>query len=175
MAARIGRLRRRKYIYNLRLIRRDLSYSIPEIAELYHLHPNAIRRWIKDGLVFIDTQKPYLVHASDLIAYLGRRQQKRKRGCASGEMFCCRCRAPRRPATGAVTVEQVNARQIMVRGACELCGAKMNRGGLLQRLGILEQEFTVTRLSLRLDEPTAPLVECDLAQETGDGRLQPEE
>ena len=34
----------------MRLIRRDLSYSISEIAELFAIHPQAIRQWIKAGL-----------------------------------------------------------------------------------------------------------------------------
>ena len=162
---------RRKYTYNLRLIRRDLSYSIPEIAELFRLHPNAVRRWIKDGLAPIDDRKPQLVHGSRLVDYLARRQQARKRGCAPDEMYCCRCRAPRRPSGGAVFVDQVNARQIIIRATCELCGTKMNRGGLLKRLGEVERVFTVTAVSLRLDETTDPLVKCDLRTETDHDRL----
>lgn len=149
---------RRKYTYNLRLIRRDLSYSIPDIAELFRLHPNAVRRWIKDGLATIDDRKPQLVHGSDLSDYLARRQQGRKRGCAPDEMYCCRCRAARRPAGGAVVVDQVNARQIIVRGTCELCGTRINRGGLLARLAEVERVFTVMAVSLHLDELADPLV-----------------
>jgi hypothetical protein len=167
--------RRRSYRYNLKLIRRDYSYSLQELAELFRLHPNAVRRWIRDGLRTIDGLKPKLVHGSDVIDFLGRRQQGRKRCCAPGEMYCCRCRAPRRPAEGKVIVEQVNARQIMVRGTCELCGTRMNRGGLLERLPEIQSLLAVTALSLRLNEPTDPLVKCGLRQETDDDRLQPEE
>lgn len=167
--------RRRSYRYNLKLIRRDLSYSIQEIAELFRLHPNAVRRWIKDGLSTIDDLKPKLVHGPDLIDHLGRRQRGRKCHCASGEIYCCRCRAPRRPANGKVTVEQVNTRQIMVRANCELCGTRMNRCGLLERLPGLEREFQITERSLRLNGTADARVECDLQKETGDGRLQSEE
>ena len=68
----------------------------------------------------------------------------------------------------------MNARQIMVRATCELCGTRMNRGGLLDRLPEIERVFTITAASLRLDETADPLVQCDLSQETGDDRLQPE-
>ena len=162
---------RRKRTYNLRLIRRDLSYSIQDIAELFRLHPNAVRRWIKDGLAPIDDRKPQLVHGSRLTDYLARRQQARKHGCAPDEMYCCRCRVPRRPAGGGVCVDQVNARQIIIRATCELCGTKRNRGGLLERLGEVERLFAVTAVSLRLNEATDPLVKCDLRTETDHDRL----
>ncbi len=167
--------RGRSYRYNLKLIRRDYSYSLQELAELFRLHPNAVGRWIREGLRTIDGLKPKLVHGSDLTDFLGRRQQGRKRSCGPGEMYCCRCRAPRRPAEGKVIVEQMNARQMMVRGTCELCGTRMNRGGLLERLPEIQSLLAVTALSLHLNEPADPLVKCGLPQETAYDRLQPEE
>ena len=50
-----------------RLIKRDYGYFISEIADLFHLHPNAVRRWIKAGLRTVDNQRPVLVHGGDLI------------------------------------------------------------------------------------------------------------
>lgn len=68
--------RRKSRTYNLRLIRRDYSYMIQEIAELFSLHPNAVRRWVKNGLRTIDSHRPQLIHGTDLIEYLDRRQRQ---------------------------------------------------------------------------------------------------
>jgi hypothetical protein len=155
---------RRKYTYNVRLIRRDLSYSIQEIADLFSLHPNAVRRWVKAGLPTIDEERPKLIHGSDLIDFLNTRQRERKRRCAPGEMYCCRCRASRRPKEGRVVVDRIGARQLMVRGECELCGTRMNRGGSLERLREVEREFTVTAAAPRLGETVEPAVMCELPQ-----------
>ena len=37
------RPRRKRRTYNVRLVRRNLSYEIREIAELFSLHPQAVR------------------------------------------------------------------------------------------------------------------------------------
>jgi hypothetical protein len=150
--------------YNIRLIRRTCSYTVHEVAELYGLHPNAVRRWIKEGLRTIDDRRPQLIHGSDLIAFLGARQRGRKRRCAPDEMFCCRCRAPRRPKGGRVAVDRLNARQVIIRGECELCGTRMNRGGSRARLTEVERAFNVTAASPRLRETADPAVTCDLSR-----------
>ena len=151
LAKRTARLRRR-YTYNVRLVRRDLSYTIQEIAELFNLHPNAVRRWVKAGLPTIDEHRPQLIHGSDLIDFLNKRQQSRKQRCAPDEMYCCRCRAPRRPRPGTVVVDRLNARQFMIRGRCELCGTRMNRSGSVARLAEVERAFAITTAPARLDE-----------------------
>ena len=151
---------RRTYTYNVRLIRRDLSYSVREIADLFRLHPNAVRRWVNAGLQTIDGGRPQLIHGSHLVDFLDQRQRGRKRRCGPDEMYCCRCRAPRRPKEGRVAVDRVNTRQLMIRGECELCGARMNRGGSLDRLSDVEREFTVTAAPPSLSETANPAVMC---------------
>jgi hypothetical protein len=154
----------RKYTYNLKLVRREFSYTVQEIADLFSLHPNAVRRWVKAGLRTIDDRRPHLVHGTDLIAFLNKRQQRRKRRCAPDQMYCCRCRVPRRPAGGRVVVDRLNAKQLIIRGICELCGVRMNRGGSLARLSEIERVFAVAAAPARIGETTAPAVMCHLPQ-----------
>jgi hypothetical protein len=161
-AAGRSRLRRSR-TYNVRLIRRDYSYTIQEVAELFSLHPNAVRRWLKDGLRAIDEVRPKLIHGSDLIAFLSRRQQSRKCGCGPDEMYCFACRAPRRPAGGRVAVNQLGPSRLILRGPCELCGTRMNRAVSSSRLAEVERTFTVTMASPRLIETSTPIVFCELA------------
>src|SRR5262249_36537060 len=142
--------RPRKLTYNIRLIRSTTCYSIQEVAELFRLHPNAVRRWLKVGLRTIDGRRPLYIHGSELAQFLEARQRGRKRRCAPDELYCCRCRAPRRPAGGQVAVEQLNARQILIRAMCELCGSRMNRGGPIRRLLDLPKLFTVTARATHL-------------------------
>jgi hypothetical protein len=65
----------------VRLVRRNLSYSINETAELFALHPQAVRQWIKAGLQTIDDRKPFLIHGSELIRFLTERRSGRKHQC----------------------------------------------------------------------------------------------
>ena len=74
----------KKRTYNTRLIKRDLSYTIQEVAELYGLHPQAVRRWINIGLRTIDGLKPFLIHGSDLINYISLNPSRTTRDCLPG-------------------------------------------------------------------------------------------
>ena len=152
----------RKYTYNLRLIRRQYSYTINEIAELFRVHPNAVRRWRGAGLPTIDDRRPHYVHGSDLIAFLEARQRARKQRCAADEMFCCRCQAPRRPAPGQVSLEHLNARHVIVRGPCELCRTAMNRFASSQRLSELEATFAISAAPERIRGTADAPAMCDL-------------
>lgn len=155
-----------KRTYNVGLVRRAFSYSIQEIAEVFDLHTNAVRRWIKSGLPTIDDRRPQLVHGSELIDFLAKRQQRRKMSCAPGEMLCCRCREPRRPEGGRVIVDRLNARQLILRGNCDDCGTPMNRCGAVSRLPEIEREFTIATGPRHLNRTTGPVVKCDLPKGT---------
>ncbi len=72
--------------YNARLIKR-LSYTIREIADLFGIHPQAARRWIKADLRTIDDSKPFLVHGGDLIDFLSERKSSRKQTCGPNQFF----------------------------------------------------------------------------------------
>jgi len=82
--------RPKKRTYNTRLIKRDYSYFVCEIADLFDLHPQAVRRWITAGLAIIDERRPFLIHGRDLIAFLNERQSQRKQPCAADELYCLR-------------------------------------------------------------------------------------
>lgn len=155
-------LRRKRRTYNLRLIRRDHSSTVHEIAELFSVHPNAVRHWVKDGLRTIDGHRPQLIHGTDLIAYLDRRQRTRKRRCASNEMYCFTCREPRHPADGRVAVLQLSLTRAIVQGSCEICGTRMNRASSVRRLAELVEAFASTTASARISGRSDPIVMCNL-------------
>jgi hypothetical protein len=159
--------RRKSRTYNLRLIRRDYSFTVQEIAELFRVHPNAVRRWVKGGLRTIDSHRPQLIHGTDLIEYLDGRQRGRKRRCAPDQMFCFTCREPRRPAGGCVALVQLSPRW-MVQGPCQICGTQMNRASSARRFAELERTFTVTIASPRLSGLADPVVMCDLEKDDDD-------
>jgi len=168
--------RRRRRTYNVRLVRRNLSYSINEIAELFALHSQAVRQWIKAGLQTIDDRKPFLIHGSELIRFLTKRQAGRKHRCKLDEFFCCRCRVPKRPRDGLVSIRVLNDRQLNLAGHCEDCGSPMNRLGSVGQLDQYQKTFIVEPIATpRLRENAHPPVICHL-QELGDhGALQSKE
>jgi len=156
----------KKRTYNTRLIKRDYSYFVGEIAELFDVHPNAIRRWIKAGLTTLDERRPILIHGGDLIAFLDARQVKRKQKCAANELYCLRCRRPRRPRLGRVELEIRNERQLNLSGVCEVCGSRIYRADSVARLGELGKAFSIERPGQgRITGCSDPTLMCHLSEE----------
>ncbi len=73
------------------------NYTVVEIAILFSVHKNTVRAWIKKGLPVIDSQKPMLILGLELKTYLQASRQQMKRKCKLGEMYCMRCKCPRKP------------------------------------------------------------------------------
>jgi hypothetical protein len=170
-----ARAQRKKRSYNVRLVKR-LSYTIREIAELFEVHPQAARRWTRNGLRTIDERKPFLVHGGDLIAFLNERQSGRKHRCQPNQFFCCRCRSPRRSRDDRVTIHIRNTKQLNISGRCEECGARLNRAGSVGRLNDYRKTFVVqTTADRRIREDAGGGVMCHLDEEKADARLQPQE
>ena len=108
-----------------RLAKRDATYTVDEIAELFTVHPNTVRNWMASGLKAIDGRRPILIHGSDLIAFLNYQKKRRKRCCGPDELFCFKCREPRLPKDGVITHEIQNPRVMRAAGHCTVCGTRM--------------------------------------------------
>lgn len=167
---------RMRRTYNTRLIKRTLSYTIQEIAELYDLHVNAVRQWIKSGLQTIDGRKPFLIYGGDLIAFLNARQIGRKRKCAPDELYCCRCRAPRRADLNLVVISVQNEKQLTLSAKCCECSTTMNRIGSVKKLDEYRSTFTVQTIERRrIRERFEPGAMCHLDEEKNHAELQSQE
>jgi hypothetical protein len=171
-----SRAKRKKRTYNLRLIRRNLSYSISEIADLFATHPQTVRQWIKAGLETIDGRRPFLVHGGELIRFLSERQSRRKHQCRPEQFFCCRCRTPKRLRNGLVTIRILNERQLCLAGHCQDCDSPMNRVGSVRCLEEYRRIFIIETIAKpRLEEDAHPCLRHHLEGSTGDEAFQPKE
>ncbi len=103
------------------------NYTVEEVANLFSIHKNTVRTWIKNGLPVCDERRPILILGAQLRAYLQEKRQSRKHKCRIDEMFCMRCRCPRRPAADMVDLAPVSASANRLTGLCPDCGSLMNR------------------------------------------------
>ena len=120
---------------NHRLAKIHRAYRVDEVARLYGVHPNTVRQWLKAGLCALDSGRPALIHGTALRAFHENRRQRRKRPCQPGEIYCMRCRAPRRPAGDLVDCLHQSDRVGSLVGICPQCEALMYRRVSLRRLG----------------------------------------
>lgn len=140
---------RKKRRYNTRLIKQRRNYTIQEIAALFDVHKNAVRRWLKKGLPTIDSIKPLLIHGSDLKAFLDDMQQAKKRPCKANEMYCFSCKAPRQPYGLMVDIHKVGNTdsRINVSGLCSVCGGVINRLDTTASIPRYERLFDVQNIN----------------------------
>jgi len=112
---------------NHRLVKIHRSYTVEEIADLFRLHKNTVRQWVKDGLATIDNKRPMLILGHVLTAFLQARRSKNKKKCKPGELYCVRCRVPKSPAGDMAEYQPITEKFGNLFAICPDCDAIMNR------------------------------------------------
>ncbi|PCI01947.1 MAG: hypothetical protein COB76_00140 [Alphaproteobacteria bacterium] len=117
-----------KNTYPTNKIRHDYTYTVYEIADLYGITPDTVFRWIRnEGLVRIIAGRQYLVHGSSLAKFLNNKNQKRKKPCLEGELFCCKCQLPREPIASSIKSRKEPNKTVRVFGKCPVCNTRINK------------------------------------------------
>lgn len=156
----------RKRTYNTRLLKATLPYSVQDVAELYGLHKNVVRRWFKEGLKRIDDRKPHLVRGDEVARFLNQRQSSRKIKCQPHEFYCLKCRAPRQARDSKVEIVQEGPKLMRVKAVCGVCGTSINKSQALKNLPIIEKTFSVTqRAGFNLSHCPEPRLNVDMENE----------
>lgn len=118
--------KRRKY--NLSRIRRNYTYSVEEVAELWDITTMTVFRWIADeGLNRIPNSRKYFVHGGELRKFLEQKNGKNKKPCAEHEIYCCKCRKPQSPNLQSLKSKNIPNGTIRVLGKCIVCSTTVNK------------------------------------------------
>lgn len=134
---------RKRRTYNPRMIKRDFSYTIEEVAALFCLHQNSVRLWLKDGLQPIDAGRPTLIHGSNLIEFVRDRQAARKHPCGPNDFYCCRCRQARRAWENLVDLENRPGGKVLLKAICDVCFGGLNKIGSQSKLEEYRRLFEI--------------------------------
>jgi len=152
---------------NPRRVKIHRNYTVEEVAQLYGVHRNTVRQWIKQGLPVCDDRRPVLMLGRELAAFLIRKRTRNKQPCKPGEIYCVRCRAPQSPALSMADYEPLTATGGNLIGLCPRCNGAMyrrvSRAKLAAVAGNLEVRFM--RELKCIDESNNPSVNSDF--ETG--------
>ena len=120
------------------------SYFVSEAAEVLGVHKNTIRAWIKNGLLTCDDSYPTLILGRDLRQYLKAKKQESKRPCKANEMYCLKCRAPRKPMGNMVDYLPTTATRGQLTAFCPSCESIINRYTTLDKISELSAVFEVS-------------------------------
>jgi len=140
------------------------SYTVEEIAGLFGVHKNTVRNWVKNGLASIDRKRPMLISGYDLAEFLQKRRVKNKQPCKPGEIYCVRCRVPKRPAGDMAEYSSVNEKIGNLIAICPTCDTIMNKRVSFARIGDIRGEIDITfPEELRhISDSAKPSINCDL-------------
>ena len=152
---------------NYRLVKIHRNYSVEEVAALFDIHKNTVRAWIKEGLPVTDDKRPMLILGHDLAAFIKARRSKNKHPCQPGEIYCVRCRQPKRPAADMADFEPVTGLVGSLIGICPDCETMMYRRVSLAKLDQVRGNLDITmpQALQHIVESNQPSVNSDLKQE----------
>ena len=154
----------RKRHPNPRLAKIHRNYTVGEVADLFGVHKNTVRGWVKYGLPTSDGRRPMLILGRELVAFLTARRAKNKRTCQPGEIYCVRCRAPRAPAGDMVDYMPVTATLGNLAAICSACETMMYRRVSLVKLAQVRGDLNITMPQAleHIGESAQPTVNSDL-------------
>jgi hypothetical protein len=148
---------------NPKLVKIHRSYSVEDIANLFGIHKNTVRLWLKQGLEAIDKSHPILVHGKILAVFIVARRKNSKQPCPPGHLYCLRCRVPKLPAENMVDFTASNEATVNVSAICPTCSGMMYQRVKKQRLAeySTESKSAFTEPQSRIKESNHPSVNCD--------------
>ena len=129
---------------NHRLVKIHRSYTVEDVANLFSIHKNTVRRWVKSGLATCDEKRPMLILGHDLVEFLQARRVKNKQTCKPGELYCVRCRVPRPAAEDIAEYSPVSKKIGNLIAICPICDAIMNRRVSLAKIGEISGNIDIT-------------------------------
>ncbi len=126
---------------DLRRIRTSKTYTLRKIATTLDRDIATIRSWVKNGLPLLSDQTPALVLGIELKAWLQQAWSLKKSKCQPDELFCFKCRKPRKTKAGSVHIARRNEKIVSVKGRCAVCNTRMNQARSLSNLAELQLLF----------------------------------
>ncbi|GAB6141468.1 hypothetical protein JCM14076_21970 [Methylosoma difficile] len=127
---------------NLAKIHRN--YTVEEVANLFSIHKNTVRSWVKEGLPTNDDKRPMLILGADLRQYLQSKKSATKRQCRAFEIYCVRCRLPQLPAENMVDYEPINNVMGRLIGLCPSCNGIINKFFNLAQLEVIKHQLDIS-------------------------------
>jgi hypothetical protein len=152
---------------NPKLVKIHRSYTVEEAATICGVHRNTLRLWIRQGLPCIDQDRPTLIQGQQLVDFIRRRRTGGKRPCEPGQIYCMRCREPRRPLDDFATYQPMTPTLGNLVGVCPTCASRMFRRVSLAKLALSSGSLHVlmTHAQDHIDETAEPTVNSDFKPE----------
>ncbi len=153
-----------KHHPNHRLVKIHRNYTVEEAADLFGIHKNTVRVWVKAELPVVADKRPMLILGRDLAAFLQVRRTRNKQTCRPGEIYCVRCRVPKLPAGDMAEYQPITEKCGNLTAICPDCESMMNRRVIMAKLEQVRGNLDITfpQALRQVSNSTQPTVNSDL-------------
>lgn len=134
----------KKRLHNPNIAKIHRNYTVEEVASLYDVFKGTVRAWIKTGLPTLNDKRPMLILGRDLVAFHQARRTKNKQQCKPGEIYCVRCRAPKKPAGDMADYQIITDKIGNLEAICPDCDKIMNRRVNISKLEQIRGKMNIT-------------------------------
>lgn len=154
-----------KRLPNPRLAKIHRCYTVEETAKVFDVHKNTVGSWIKQGLPVCGKKRPYLITGRDLRVFLEAKRIKNKQACKADEIYCMRCRAPKKPAADLIEYKALTPTLGNLIAICPDCASIMNRRISLAKLKHDSDFMSITQslVELHITQCVKPSVNSDFS------------
>jgi len=135
---------------NPRLVKIHRNYTVEEAAKLFGIHKHTVRSWINAGLPQCDSCRPILILGRELAAFIQAKRARNKQTCLPGEMYCLRCRLPRKPAGEMADFQPLNDKTGNLVGICPICNVIINRRVSIAKIALVQGDLDIRFLELHV-------------------------
>ena len=130
-------------IYNLRIIKRSMSYTVEDTSRLYKIHKNTVYDWLKIGLKSIDNKEPRLIHGTDLKNFLSKQNNKNKKATQFNEFYCFHCKQAHNVYKNSVYISH-KGNFLSLKGLCPITKKEMFKNFKSVDYSRIKKEFHLT-------------------------------
>lgn len=136
---------------NSQCIKINQTYTVEEAAEALKITRETVRRWIKGGMLALTALRPTLILGYELRKFLKARATNRRRSLLPDELFCMKCRTPRKPRGMKAEYVASGVTRGMLFGHCDTCGCSCCRFITLAGLQDLSDDLEISRRAPKHD------------------------
>ena len=113
--------------FKVRSVKANQAYRVDELAEAACVSVATVRRWIKDGMACVDSNRPTIIMGFQALDFLAASKAKAKRPSKSNEFYCFRCHANRAAMGAMADYEPTSENGGRLKALCEVCECQCYR------------------------------------------------
>ena len=127
-----------------RNIKKHRLYTYEEAGFALGVTTHTVRVWRSGGLQVMAASIPHYILGAELIRYLEEKQAKRSVKMSLDQMYCLKCKVPRKPLWGMVDYIPSSNTRGRLTGLCESCEGGLQRFVGKGDLGKFGQIYEIT-------------------------------